>query len=115
MPILSSSSLDGLARTSVALSDDLLLPEETVKVLAEAREFAESALQPRATELNDAIESKAVFPPDIPSAIAEACLYAVPFAADVGGRGLQFPMLAAATVGTKSNSGASLASRLGAT
>ena len=98
MPILSSSSLDGLARTSVALSDDLLLPEETVKVRAEAREFAESALRPRATELNDAIESKAVFPRDILSAIAEAGLYAVPFAADVGGRGLQFPMLAAATV-----------------
>lgn len=92
------SSLDGLPRTSEQLADDLLLPAETIAVRAEAREFAERVLRPRAAELNYATEASAVFPRDILSEIAEAGLYAVPFPADVGGRGLQFPMLAAATV-----------------
>lgn len=95
---LPPSSLDGLPRTSPALSDDLLLPDETIRVRAEAREFAETVLRPRADELNDATESRDAFPQDIHEAIATAGLYAVPFGSDVGGRGLQFPMLAAATV-----------------
>ncbi|WP_264027634.1 acyl-CoA dehydrogenase family protein [Mycolicibacterium pyrenivorans] len=80
------------------MSDDLLLPEETVEIRAEAREFAERTLRPRAAELNNATESKAAFPHDIHQAIADAGLYAVPFATDVGGRGLRYPVLAAATV-----------------
>ena len=39
------SSLEGLSRTSAALSDDLLLPPETVEIRAEAREFALQYLQ----------------------------------------------------------------------
>lgn len=96
MPVL--SSLDALPRTSIDLADDLLLPEETVKIRAEAREFADSVLRPRAAELNDATESTAAFPRDVVTAIAAAGLYGVPFGADVGGRGLEFPILAAATV-----------------
>lgn len=96
MPVL--SSLDALPRTSIDLADDLLLPEETVKIRAEAREFADSVLRPRAAELNDATESTAAFPRDVVTAIAAADLYGVPFGADVGGRGLEFPILAAATV-----------------
>ena len=96
MPVL--SSLDALPRTSIELADDLLLPEETVKIRAEAREFADSVLRPRAAELNDATESTAAFPRDVVTAIAAAGLYGVPFGADVGGRGLEFPILAAATV-----------------
>lgn len=94
----SPSSLNDLPRTSPSLSDDLLLPDETVRVRAEAREFAETVLRPRADELNDATESREAFPRDIHEAIAAAGLYGVPFTSDVGGRGLQFPMLAAATV-----------------
>lgn len=96
MPV--SSSLDGLPRTSLDLSDDRLLPEETIKIRAEARAFAENVLRPRAAELNGALESKAAFPRDIVSEIAEAGLYGVLFDTDVGGRGLRFPVLAAATV-----------------
>ena len=96
MPVL--SSLDALPRTSTDLADDLLLPEETVKIRAEAREFADSVLRPRSAELNDATESTAAFPRDVVTAIAAAGLYGVPFGADVGGRGLEFPILAAATV-----------------
>jgi alkylation response protein AidB-like acyl-CoA dehydrogenase len=55
-------------------------------------------LAPRAAELNSAEESKAAFPRDILDAMAAAGLYTIPFASDVGGRGLQYPMLAAATV-----------------
>ena len=93
-----NSSLDALSRTSDQLSDDLLLPEETVKIRAEARDFATTVLAPRAAELNSAEESKAAFPRDILDAMAAAGLYTIPFASDVGGRGLQYPMLAAATV-----------------
>ena len=35
-----TSSLDSLYRTSDQLCDDLLLPEDTVTIRAEAREFA---------------------------------------------------------------------------
>jgi alkylation response protein AidB-like acyl-CoA dehydrogenase len=92
------SSLDGLPRTSPSLSDDLLLPEETLQVRTEAREFAETVLRPRAAELNGATESRSAFPYEIHQAIGQAGLYAVPFGSDIGGRGLQYPMLAAATV-----------------
>ena len=93
-----NSSLDALFRTSDQLYDDLLLPDETLKIRAEAREFATTVLAPRAAELNSAEESKAAFPRDILDAMAAAGLYTIPFASDVGGRGLQYPMLAAATV-----------------
>ncbi len=93
-----SSSLDGLPRTSDRLYDDLLLPDETIAVRAEARDFATRVLAPRSAELNCAEESRDVFPRDILSAMADAGLYQLPFGADVGGRGLQFPMLAAATL-----------------
>lgn len=96
--VLASSSLDGLPRTSSDLADDLLLPKETLAVRAEARTFAEAVLRPRAGELNDATESAAVFPRDLVTAIADAGLYGVLFDTDVGGRGLRFPTLAAATV-----------------
>jgi alkylation response protein AidB-like acyl-CoA dehydrogenase len=75
-----------------------LLPEETLAVPAEARAFAEAVLRPRAGELNDATESAAIFPRDLVTAIADAGLHGVLFDTDVGGRGLQFPILAAATV-----------------
>lgn len=92
------SSLVGMKRTSERLFDDRLLPEETVKVRRRARQFAEEVLVPRAAELNSAEESAHAFPRDVFEALTESGLYQVPFAADVGGLGLQFPMLGAATV-----------------
>ncbi|MCV7230001.1 acyl-CoA dehydrogenase family protein [Mycolicibacterium komossense] len=93
-----TSSLAGLPRTSERLFDDLLLPEETVKIRAEVRDFAQSVLAPRGAELNNAEEAKTAFPRDILRHMADAGLYSIPYASDVGGRGLEFPMLAAATV-----------------
>ena len=94
----SKSSLDGLPRTSTRLHDDILLPTETVKVRGEAREFVEQVLAPQAAELNSAEESSAAFPYDIMHQMTDATLYAFPFNADVGGRGLEYPMLGAAKV-----------------
>ncbi len=88
-PNPTTSSLDALSRTSDRLYDDLLLPDETAKIRAEAREFATTVLAPRAAELNSAEESKAAFPRDILDAMAAAGLYTIPFASDIGGRGLQ--------------------------
>lgn len=87
-----------MARTSDQLSDDLLLPAETVEIRAQARAFAHQTLAPRAAELNSATESSAVFPHDLVAQFAEAGLYEIPYPTDVGGRGLDYPMLAAATV-----------------
>jgi alkylation response protein AidB-like acyl-CoA dehydrogenase len=98
IPAPPTSSLDDLPRTAERLSDDILLPAETAKIRSEARAFAEAVLAPRAAELNSAEESTAAFPMDILRAMAEAGLYEIPFSADVGGRGLQYPMLGAATV-----------------
>src|SRR5260370_24562542 len=98
MAATSTSTLDGLARTSARLFDDCLLPDETVKIRDEARLFAERVLAPRAAELNSAEESSTVFPRDVLRQIADAGLYAVLFRADVGGRALQYPMLGAATL-----------------
>ena len=84
-----ASTLDALSRTCDQLSDDLLLPDETVEIRAEARDFAATVLAPRAAELNSAEESKAAFPRDILDAMTAAGLYTIPFASDVGGRGLR--------------------------
>src|SRR6516165_12708806 len=93
-----ASTLDGLPRTSARLFDDCLLPAETLKIREEARQFADRVLAPRAAELNSAEESSAVFPRDVLRQMADGGLYAIPFSADVGGRGLRYPMLGAATV-----------------
>lgn len=93
-----TSSVQDLPRTAERLSDDILLPAETVKIRGEAREFAERVLAPRAAELNSAEESAEAFPYDIVRDMTDADLFAIPFRSDVGGRDLEYPMLAAATV-----------------
>lgn len=79
-------------------TDDALLPEETRAVRREARQFADDVLRPVAHDLNCTPERRDRFPRDIFQRIADAGLYAVPFATDVGGRGLEFPTLATLTV-----------------
>lgn len=93
-----ASTLTGLPRTSEHLFDDALLPAETIEIRSRAREFAETVLAPRAAELNTVEESAQAFPRDVFDAIARAGLYQVPYPADVGGLGLQYPTLAAAVV-----------------
>jgi alkylation response protein AidB-like acyl-CoA dehydrogenase len=85
-------------RQSVSLGSDSLLPAETVAVRTEARAFADDVLRPLAHELNTTPERRDGFRHDVFRAIAQAGLYRVPFAADVGGRSLEFPTLATMTV-----------------
>src|SRR5882757_8402835 len=77
---------------------DMLLPGETIAVRTEARAFGDKVLAPLAHDLNTVPERRDGFRHDVFRAIAEAGLYAVPFATDVGGRGLSHPTLATMTV-----------------
>lgn len=84
-------------RVSDHLTSDILLPAETVAIRAEVRAFAERVIRPVAHRLNTTPESKDIFPHDILREMADAGIYGIPFPKDVGGRGLQFPMLATVT------------------
>jgi butyryl-CoA dehydrogenase len=79
-------------------SEDPLLPQETRAIRREARAFTEAGLRPLAHALNCTPERRDGFPSEVFNAIADAGLYEVPFAKDVGGRGLEFPTLATLTV-----------------
>ena len=85
-------------RLSDRFGADWLLPTETIAVRTEARAFADDVLRPLAHELNTTPETRDGFRHDVFAAIAKAGLYEVPFARDVGGRGLEFPTLATITV-----------------
>ena len=85
-------------RQSEKLHADSLLPSETIGVRTRARAFADDVLRPLAHELNTTPEHRDGFRHDVFRAIADAGLYRVPFAKDVGGEGLEFPTLAAITV-----------------
>lgn len=80
------------------VGSDVGFPEETRRVRREARQFADDVLRPAAHQLNTATETRDGFRHDIFEAIAAAGLYRVPFAADVGGLGLEFPVLATLSV-----------------
>ena len=64
----------------------------------EVRTFCDEVLAPVAHRLNTTPESRDSFPRELFRAMADAGLYRIPFPADVGGRGLEFPTLATLTV-----------------
>jgi alkylation response protein AidB-like acyl-CoA dehydrogenase len=80
------------------LYQDLLLPAETQAVRKEVRQFADDVVRPAAFALNTEPERREGFPRAIFEQMARAGLYRIPFAADVGGRGLEFPTVATVTV-----------------
>lgn len=81
-------------RRATALFNDAWLPGEIQQIRAEVREFAEDVLRPVAHRLNTVPESADAFPRQEFAAMAQAGIYQIPFAADVGGRGLEFPTMA---------------------
>jgi alkylation response protein AidB-like acyl-CoA dehydrogenase len=85
-------------RRADSLFKDVWLPDETRLIRAEVREFAQDVIRPVAHQLNTTPESKEAFPRTQFDAMARAGLYAIPYPADVGGRGLEFPTLATLTV-----------------
>ena len=87
-----------VARHADVLVSDLLLPKETLEIRQEARAFADEVLRPAAHTLNTTPEHREGFRHDIFQAIARAGLFEIPFAKDVGGRGLAYPTLATLTV-----------------
>ncbi|HDX2367836.1 TPA: acyl-CoA dehydrogenase family protein [Escherichia coli] len=87
-----------IPRRADNLFNDVLLPDETRALRREIRQFADDVVGPAAHRLNTTPESRDSFPRDLFDAMARAGLYAIPFAADVGGRGLEFPTLATVTV-----------------
>ena len=85
-------------RQADTLFSDLFLPEETQAIRAEVRAFADRVLRPAAAALNTTPERRDSFRHDIFREIARADLLAIPFAGDVGGRGLAYPTLASMVV-----------------
>ncbi|MGQ0697050.1 MAG: acyl-CoA dehydrogenase family protein [Panacagrimonas sp.] len=85
-------------RRADSLYSDIYLPEETQRIRNEVRQFAEDVVQPVAHRLNTTPESKESFARAEFNAMAKAGIYEIPYPKDVGGRGLEFPTLATATV-----------------
>ncbi|WP_428313339.1 acyl-CoA dehydrogenase family protein [Hydrocarboniphaga sp.] len=80
------------------LFNDVFLPDETRRIRREVRQFADDVVRPVAHRLNTTPESRQSFPHPLFKAMGAAGLYKIPFGADVGGLGLEFPTLATVTV-----------------
>ncbi|WP_085695987.1 acyl-CoA dehydrogenase family protein [Pseudomonas sp. B26(2017)] len=84
------------------MADELyhdLMSSETVKgVRREVRAFADEFVAPRAYEIAHRDESIENFPRDVFDAMARHGIFAIPFAQQDGGRGLEHRVLATATV-----------------
>ena len=76
------------------LYHDMILPEETLKIRKNVRDFAMRAIAPRATEIAHTEESRDSFPWDVFRQMAEEDLFKIPFSAEVGGLGLDYPCCA---------------------
>ena len=85
-------------RRAEQLFNDVFLPEETLRVRREVRQFADDVVRPVAQQINTTPESRESFPHALFKAMGAAGLYRYPFAADVGGLGLEYPTLATMTV-----------------
>ena len=83
-------------RLSDKLYHDWLLPDETRKVRAEARQFVDDEVMPVADDLNTTPESLEAFPWGLFKRMAELGMFGIPFSAEDGGRGLRYPLCAAA-------------------
>ena len=81
-------------RISNQIYDDLWLPDETLAVRKQVRNFAETVLRPIAHELNNTPESVAAFPWQLLKKMGDAGLLRIPFEKQYGGAGLEYPTLA---------------------
>lgn len=78
------------------LYHDLDTPRELLDIRQQVRRFADEHVAPQAHAIGHTEESVAAFPRQLFSAMAAAGLFRIPFAADVGGHGLQYPATATA-------------------
>lgn len=86
------------ARKADNLFQDVWLPDETRHICAVVREFAQDVLRPVAHQFHTTPRFAETFPRAQFDARSRAGLYATPFPANVGGRGLEFPTLVTLTV-----------------
>ena len=77
-----------------SLYHEMMLPQETMDIREKTREFAERVIAPRAREIALTPESKTSFPKDVFYKLAEEDFYKIPFPAEVGGLGLDYPVAA---------------------
>jgi len=81
-----------------SLYHDLGTPDEIRAVRTEVRRFADEFVAPVAHAIGHTEESVAAFPRDLMAGMAQAGLFGIPFAAELGGRGLQHPVAATAVM-----------------
>lgn len=80
------------------LYHDLNTPEEVLAIRQEVRRFADQYVAPAAHAIGHTEESVAAFPRELFARMAEAGLFRIPFAEEVGGRGLRHPATATAVM-----------------
>lgn len=81
-------------RRAAGLYTDVFLPEETLELRNRARSFAEVELKPLASDLNTLPESVDRFPWQLLAKMGDAGLLGIPYPKDIGGLGLEYPVLA---------------------
>lgn len=77
---------------------DLMTPDEVLEIRKEVRAFCDLHLAPVAWEIGHREESKESFPHGLFKKMADAGLFRIPFAGEIGGRGLKNPATATAVV-----------------
>lgn len=80
------------------LYHDLMTPADILAIREEVRRFADQYVAPEAYRIGHTEESVAAFPRQLFTQMADAGLFRIPFAADVGGRGLRHPTAATAVM-----------------
>lgn len=85
-------------RQQTVLYHDLMTPAETLAIREEVRAFVEEHVAPEAWDIGHREESVQNFPRSLFEKMAEAGLFRIPFSAELGGRGLQYPALATAVM-----------------
>lgn len=90
--------MNTVTRYQDQLYHDLMTPDEILAIRAEVRRFADEHVAPVAYAIGHTEESVAAFPRDLFAKMAKAGLYQIPFAAEVGGRGLRHPATATAVM-----------------
>ncbi len=78
------------------LYHDLLTPDESIALRDEVRRFADEHVAPVAWEIGHREESVEHFPRDLFRKMGDAGLFRIPFGAEAGGRGLNYPATATA-------------------
>ena len=93
-----SSAAGPVARHQDLLYHDLLTPGEVLAVRQEVRRFADEHVAPLAHAIGHTEESVAAFPRTLFARMADAGLFGIPFAAELGGHGLRHRATATAVM-----------------